>query len=269
MSADRDLFLHEFIDINGMHQWEYMEHTLQQSGDEKVEFELLGTWYTMGITARWPQVVNVWEIPGGWDGWFGKVDRLGLKRASNVTLNAWWKQAFEYRSGGFDRLLGAVPGCPNIESLTRDEVRGSLFVHEVTEVRPGTALDYLAAVREERAPLLAEYGHQLVGLYEVLMNDYEVCTIWATDADAHVRAGKGARHRAGTGVGGRHARRSPLRSLARARPHLGRPLARGAHDAPRGFAVRTGRRAPRRQRHLSEPASAEANYSSLATQVGW
>ena len=112
MPADRDLFLHEFIDINGMHQWEYMEHTLQQSGDEKVEFELLGTWYTMGITARWPQVVNVWEIPGGWDGWFGKVDRLGLKRASNVTLNAWWKQAFEYRSGGFDRLLGAVPGCP-------------------------------------------------------------------------------------------------------------------------------------------------------------
>jgi hypothetical protein len=190
MAADRDLFLHELIDINGMHQWEYMEHTLQQSGDEKVEFELLGTWYTMGITARWPQVVNVWEIPGGWDGWFGKVDRLGLKRASNVTLNAWWKQAFEYRSGGFDRLLGAVPGCPNIESLARDDVRGSLFVHELTEVRPGTALEYLAAVREERAPLLAEYGHRLVGLYEVLMNDYEVCTIWATDADDHVRVGK-------------------------------------------------------------------------------
>ena len=91
----------------------------------------------MGITARWPQVVNVWEIPGGWDGWFGKVDRLGLKRASNTDLNAWWKQAFEYRSGGFDRLLGAVPGCPNIESLTRDGVTGSLFVHELTEVAPG------------------------------------------------------------------------------------------------------------------------------------
>jgi hypothetical protein len=190
MPSDRDLFLHEFIDINGMHQWDYMEHTLRQSGDEKVEFELLGTWYTMGITARWPQVVNVWEIPGGWDGWYGKVDRLGLKRATNATLNAWWKQAFEYRAGGFDRLLGAVPGCPNIGSLTRDGVRGSLFVHELTEVRPGTALEYLAAVREERAPLLAEYGHTLVGLYEVLMNDYEVCTIWATDADAHVRAGK-------------------------------------------------------------------------------
>jgi hypothetical protein len=173
-----------------MHQWDYMEHTRQQSGDEKVGFELLGTWYTMGITGRWPQVVNVWEIPGGWDGWYVKVDRLGLKRASNAPLNAWWKQALEYRSGGFDRLLGAVPGCPNIESLTRDGVQGSLFVHELTEVRPGTALDYLAAVREERAPLLADYDHHLVGLYEVLMNDYEVCTIWATTPEAHIRAGR-------------------------------------------------------------------------------
>jgi hypothetical protein len=190
MTADRDLFLHEYIDINGMHQWDYMEHTRQQSGDEKVDFELLGTWYTMGITARWPQVVNVWEIPDGWDGWFGKIDRLGLKRASNVPLNAWWKQAFEYRSGGFDRLLGGVPGCPNIATLERNGVRGDLFVHEVTEVKPGSALEYLAAVREERAPLLAEYGHHLVGLYEVLMNDYEVCTIWATTAEAHVRAAK-------------------------------------------------------------------------------
>jgi hypothetical protein len=188
--TDRDLFLHEYIDINGMHQWDYMEHTLRQSGDEKVDFELLGTWYTMGITARWPQVVNVWEIPGGWDGWFGKIDRLGLKRATNVTLNAWWKQAFEYRSGGFDRLLAAASGCPTIASLARDGVKGSLFVHELTEVRPGTALEYLDAVREERAPLLAEYDHHLVGLYEVMMNDYEVCTIWATTAEAHVRAAK-------------------------------------------------------------------------------
>jgi hypothetical protein len=35
-----------------------------------------------------------------------------------------------------------------------------------------------------------EYGHRLVGLYEVLMHDYEVCTVWATDAADHVRMGK-------------------------------------------------------------------------------
>jgi len=223
MSADRDLFLHEYIDINGMHQWDYMEHTRQQAGDEKVEFELLGTWYTMGITARWPQVVNVWEIPGGWDGWYGKVDRLGLKRSSNTALNAWWKQAYEYRSGGFDRLLAAVPGCPNIASLERDGTRGSLFVHELTEVRPGTALEYLEAVREERVPLLAEYDHQLVGLYEVMMNDYEVCTIWATTAEAHVRAAKA---------------RDVARGLARDTGQAGDPRFEEWHSRARAWCVR-------------------------------
>jgi hypothetical protein len=188
--ADRDLFLHELIDIRAQHQWAYMEHAKAQTGHEKVDFELLGTWYTMGITGRWPQVVNIWEIPGGWDGWYGKVDRLGMKRASNAPLEGWWEQAYEYRSGGFDRLLAAAPGCPNMESLAAAGVRGGLFVHELTEVQPGAALDYLAAVREERAPLMAEYGHHLVGLYEVMMHDTEVCTVWATEAEYHIRMAK-------------------------------------------------------------------------------
>jgi hypothetical protein len=49
--TDRDLFLHEYIDIVGQHQWDYMEHAKAQAGHEKVDFELLGTWYTMGTTA--------------------------------------------------------------------------------------------------------------------------------------------------------------------------------------------------------------------------
>jgi hypothetical protein len=188
--TDRDLFLHEIIDIRAQHQWNYMEHAKAQAGHEKVDFELLGTWYTMGITGRWPQVINIWEIPGGWDGWHGKVDRLGMKRTTNAHLEGWWTTAYEYRSGGFDRLLAAAPGCPTMASLAADGVQGTLFVHELTEVVPGSALEYLAAVREVRAPLLADYGHELVGLYEVMMNDYEVCTVWATEAEHHVRAGK-------------------------------------------------------------------------------
>lgn len=188
--TDRDLFLHELIDIVGQHQWDYMEHAKAQAGHEKVGFELLGTWYTMGITGRWPQVVNVWEIPGGWDGWYAKVDRLGMKRITNQHLERWWSVAYGYRTGGFDRLLGAAPGCPTMAALARDGVTGSVFVHELTEVRPGTGLDYLAAVRSEREPLLAEYGHTLVGLWEVLFNDYEVCTVWATEPEHHVRLAK-------------------------------------------------------------------------------
>ena len=96
-------------------------------------------------------------------------------------------------------------------------------MHELTEVKPGTALEYLAAVREERAPLLAEYGHQLVGLYEVLMNDYEVCTVWATDADAHVRAGKA---------------RDVARGLAIETDTPGDPRFEAWHERARTWAVR-------------------------------
>ena len=186
----RELFLHEFIDIIGQGQWAYMEHAKAQAGHEKVDFELLGTWYTMGITGRWPQVINIWEIPGGWDGWYGKVDRLGLKRRTNADLFKWWDTAYKLRTGGFDRLLGGHPGCPNIAQLAREQVKGTLFVHEITTVKPGTATEYLDATREVRQPLMNEYGHRLVGLYEVLMHDYEVCTVWATDAADHVRMGK-------------------------------------------------------------------------------
>lgn len=188
MTAEaRGLLLHEVIDIVGLGAWPYMEHTVRASGDEKVNFRLQGTWYTMGITGRWSQVINIWDVPGGWDGWRTTVDRLNLKRTENKALEGWWQEAFRHRSGGFDRLLLAAPGSPTTDELEARGVRGSLFVHEVTEVRPGAQGDYLAAVVAERAPLLAEHGHVLTGAYEVAMNDTEVITVWATDVDAHVQ----------------------------------------------------------------------------------
>jgi hypothetical protein len=187
VTGQRPLFLHEFIDIVGQHQWDYMEHVKGQAGDANVDFALLGTWYTMGVTGRWPQVVNVWNIPDGWDAWLDRVDRLGLKRKANRDLEGWWEVAYGYRTGGFDRLLAGAPGCPTAADLVADGVRGSLFVHELTQVRPGAALDYLAAVRDERAPLMAEYDHRLIGLWEVMMTDVEACTVWATEPEHHVR----------------------------------------------------------------------------------
>lgn len=186
----RELYLHEIIDITNQNQWAYMEHAKAQKGHEKVGFELLGTWYVMGITGRWPQVINMWEIPGGWDGWFEKVDRLGLKRRTNAHLEKWWTKAYTYRTGGFDRLLGAHPGSPNMAELAANGVRGSLFVHEISTVRPGAALDYLDAVRDVRVPLMERHGHKLVGAYEVLLHDYEVCTVWATETQNHIDMGK-------------------------------------------------------------------------------
>ncbi len=186
----RPIFLHEFIDIVGLGAWPYMEHTVEAEGDEKVGLQLLGTWYTVGCTGRWSQVVNIWESPGGWPAWRDSIDRLGLKRRANQKLTGWWNEALNYRTGGFDRQLAGLPGGPTIESLRADDVRGTTFVHELTEVRPGAALDYLEAMREEWIPVAREYGLEPVGLYEVLMSDTEVVTVWASDIDSIVRLGR-------------------------------------------------------------------------------
>lgn len=182
-----DLYLHEVVDIVGTGAWPYMEHTLGASGDEKINFELQGTFYTMGITGRWPQVVNIWEVPGGWDGWREAVQRLNLERPSNQPLEGWWQEALKHRSGGVDRLLAGAPGCPTTDELVERGIRGTLFVHETTEVRPGAQADYLAAVRDQLAPVLAEYDHTPTGLYQNVFDDGEVFTVWATDVDSHVR----------------------------------------------------------------------------------
>ena len=186
----RDIFLHEIIDIVGLGAWPYMRHTLDCLGDEANGMQLVGTWYTVGCTGRWSQCINMWEFPNGWDGWCSSIDRLGLKREANTDLTGWWNEAHKYRTGGFDRQLAGIPGCPNMESLQRDQVRGSTFVHELSQVRPGAALDYLQAMQEEWVPVAREYGLEPVGLYEVLMSDTEVVTIWASEIDRIVNLGR-------------------------------------------------------------------------------
>ncbi len=187
-ATDRALYLHEYIDIVGEGAVPYMQHTVAFSADAAADssLRLFGTWRVMGSTGRWPQVVNLWEIAGGWDGWRKLCDRTNLRRESNAALSEWWMEAYRHRTGGFDRLLGAVDGCPTLDALVGARVRGTLFVHEMSRVVPGTGSNYLAAIASDLAPLMERYGHTLVGLYEVLFTDVEVCVIWTCDLDAHV-----------------------------------------------------------------------------------
>lgn len=183
---ERDLYLHEVVDITGLGSWPYMRHTLAASGEEKVNFVLQGTFSVMGVTGRWPQVVNIWDVPGGWDGWLESVERLNLARRTNTELEGWWTEAYRYRSGGFDRLLAGAAGSPTTDQLVSAGVRGTLFVHEVAEVRAGSAPEYLAAVLDERVDLMARFDHTLTGAYEVVYSDTEVITVWATTPESHV-----------------------------------------------------------------------------------
>lgn len=183
----RNVYLHEIIDIVGEGAMRYMEHTVARGeGDASGgTLALVGTWYTMGSTGRWPQIINLWECVGGWDGWLALMERTNLRRTRTPELEEWWRVALEVRTGGVDRLMVGAPGCPSIAELKADGLNARVFVHELSRCRPGAALEYLAAVRDEWQPVAADHGHSLVGLYEVLLTDTEVMTIWATDPSAH------------------------------------------------------------------------------------
>lgn len=178
----RHLYLHEVVDIVGQGQYDYMAHAAKEPTNAMPDMlTLQGTFFVCAMGGgRWPQVINIWDVgAAGWQGWAANVDRLNLKRR-NAFYGDWWDQAAQWRTGGFDRLCGAVPGSPSTAELAAEGVRGTLFVHQLLTVRPGSALDYLAAVVGEQAPLWREYGHEPTGIYEVLGNQHEVVVVWAT-----------------------------------------------------------------------------------------
>jgi hypothetical protein len=128
-----------------------------------------------------------WDIGSlGWKGWASNVDRMNLKRRK-AFYGDWWDEAANWRSGGYDRLCAGVPGSPSTPEIEAAGIKGTLFVNEILTVRPGAALDFLALVADERAPLMREYGHEPTGLYEVLSNQHEVVMVWATDVASQMR----------------------------------------------------------------------------------
>jgi hypothetical protein len=197
------LHLHEVVDIVGQGARPYMEDNVvgfDAAAAADRALRLFGTWEVVGATGRWPQVVNLWELADGWQGWRRLCESTNLRRAENRALGEWWDDAYRKRTGGFDRLLRASPDMPGLDQLVADDVNGSMFVHELTEVRPGAGARYLRAVREEWAPIAADHGHHLVGAWEVLFGDTEVITVWATDLDGHIglQEAEGADDRIGT-----------------------------------------------------------------------
>lgn len=205
MGDQRDLYLHETVDIVGQGQYDYMGCVTREPTNAMPDMlTLQGTFFVCAVGGgRWPQVVNIWDVgPGGWDGWAANVDRLNLKRRK-AFYGEWWDEAAQWRTGGFDRLCGGVPGSPSTPEIAALGVRGTLFVHQLLTVAPGAPLDYLAAVVETQAPLWREYGHEPTGIYEVLTNQHEVVVVWATSIAAHTRlrsARDAARGLAGNGA---------------------------------------------------------------------
>ncbi|NUU24479.1 MAG: hypothetical protein HOV68_23685 [Streptomycetaceae bacterium] len=147
------------------------------------DIDLIGAFYAVGITGHTQfKAVTLWDCRGGWDGGWRQM----MEIYDDVKPELFLSQIDDLRWSAFSRPLGAVHGSPALADVVREGYRPPFVLFESAQVRPGAALDYLEAVREERAPVLAEHGHRLLGLYEVLLCDTEVVTVWGTDLDAHL-----------------------------------------------------------------------------------
>ena len=228
--VERNLYLHEYVDIVGEGAMRYMDHTVSFNTETAAGkgLDLLGTFYVMGSTGRWPQVVNIWECIQGRDRVAAphgdhqpepdeepRAERLVEDRPRGAL--GWVRPPAGGRAGvPVDRRPAARRG-------DRLGVRPRAL-----GVQAGRGVDYLEAVHPDWLPVLADYGHTLVGLYEVMMTDVEVMTVWATDPEGHEALGRAI----DAGDGPAH------RALAHAGPRVPHPLARGAHDAvPRHVAL--------------------------------
>ncbi|MFI6597134.1 hypothetical protein ACIBHX_12805 [Nonomuraea sp. NPDC050536] len=147
------------------------------------EIDLVGAFYAVGITGH-PQfkAVTLWDCHGGWDGGWRQM----MEIYTGVDGKLFLSDIDDLRFSAFSRPLGAVHGSPALSSLCAEGYAAEFYLFESATVRPGAALEYLEAVRAERAPLLASYGHRLVGLYEVLFCDTEVVTLWGMSLDSHL-----------------------------------------------------------------------------------
>jgi hypothetical protein len=150
--------------------------------DMPVGVRLLGTFYTAAATGRWPEVVNVWECPGGLTGAWRSM--LGIYHG--LRREIFWSRAEDVRLGGDGIAFGAAPGCPTLDELVAAGVTGRLVIQHLATVRPGAARDYVEAIRAEWLPVVADHGHRLIGLYAGTYRHDQVCLLLATNEDARV-----------------------------------------------------------------------------------
>ena len=137
----RDLYLYEVVDIVGQGQYEYMEHLWKDPVLVMPDmYNLQGSFYVNSAGGgRWPQVINIWDVGTRGLGRMGDERRPPNLKRRKAFYGDWWDKAAKWRTGGFDRLCGGVPGSPSTAEIKAAGITGTLFVNEILTVRPGSA----------------------------------------------------------------------------------------------------------------------------------
>jgi hypothetical protein len=177
------IYIHEQIEIRGHNRAKYMHHmTANWVPVAMAERNQLcfGVWGTVGSTGRWPEVINVWELDG-WDGLAANfAHEFSRATLQDPSLERWWAQAAKFRRGGFDRILVPAPWTAPITTLIERGVRGDVFAHEIVNVAPGAAGDYLDALHDAGRAAVESFGFTLTGAFKTAMwQDTQCIVIWA------------------------------------------------------------------------------------------
>lgn len=178
------IYLHEVIDIILSGRANYFDHMVNGYVDWGADrgMRIFGIWGTLGSTARWPEVINIWEY-GDWANVasiFAHETR-GHDGMQDPALKDWWLIAQKYRSGGFDRIMQATDSSPDVNDLeARGIVGNEVFRHEIIGLKPGESRDFLERVEGEWAPYLKTLGIELAGAYRTLLrDDSEAILVWS------------------------------------------------------------------------------------------
>jgi hypothetical protein len=151
-------------------------------GREERAMYFVGCWGTLGSTARWPEVINLWE----YESLHAMAKSFAFETAGSSMQDPhtkeFWDHVQKYRTGGFDRVLIPAPYAPNIRQISKNKriIGAKVFYHERIKVTPGQAKSYLSMLEQEWLPVARELGMELLGAYKTAMrNDSECIVIWA------------------------------------------------------------------------------------------
>jgi hypothetical protein len=182
---NENVYIHEYIDIILQGRPKYFEHMTkgwaEGFGPER-PMKCFAVWGTLGSTARWPECINIWELPG----WKGMAKNFAIEvnhpSMQDPKLKIWWDEAQKYRSGGFDRLLIPAGYSPTVDEFCKNPnvVGAQVFYHERIQIQPGQAKTYLSMMEQEWLPVANKLGMHLVGAFRTAMrNESECIVVWA------------------------------------------------------------------------------------------
>ncbi len=173
------LYLHEMIDIVGEGSPAYMDTAVERSRHSESQgiSRLFGVWRVIGSTNRWPRVVNLWEMDS-WEHWAATLERQFLPDKQDAALAPWWKQALQWRSGGFDRILEPAPYSPSRDALRASGLKSWVTEQTILRTQPGMRADFLLAVEKHLLPILSKEKLSLLGAHSAPMRSDEVVLLW-------------------------------------------------------------------------------------------